>query len=457
MVVTYIMNKFEKNIDDKIVIMHISDIHCGMKNDTHPAYMKQRKQVIDAFFRDIDNIKTEWKPDIIAISGDLGWSGSAEDYEEFGTFLKRLLEKTGLQSESVICCPGNHDKHLPKTATSLKDIQDYYAVDSVLRHINELSSDFTSYSDELKKIGISPLENKAMNPTAKYLFGYRNIRGIDFVVLNSAWLCDYRKDKKFPHADRGNLLFDHDIICSLLGDEDESNIKVFVYHHPDSWLREGDQIGIGTPTALDEIHKNADIILNGHLHEARKIEYATELQFQAGTVSSNDVYQSHCYLLKVIVDKTNFQLSQVHKAEYLSEWIDRTPKWRFREDAAPKFLNKDEAANHYKRNCDNIIKVAEWVKMLVPNPEENIEIIEDIRARLDTYMAELEENGKIDKENLNELLEQLKQTLELSTIVLVMFERLLNEQDLYRNSYKNQEEQTLVKKLEIKDPKSTGV
>lgn len=69
-------------------LMHISDLHFGMHNQA----------VITVFLQELARIS----PDIILISGDLTQRGTAEQYQLFTDFLKKL---PGL----VLPVPGNHD------------------------------------------------------------------------------------------------------------------------------------------------------------------------------------------------------------------------------------------------------------------------------------------------------------------------------------------------------------
>ena len=149
-------------IKDSINVMHLSDIHCGVDDKKLPKYRLERKQTIQAFHRDFDEIPPEWKPDVIAISGDIGWTGCEEDYVKFQDFLQQLLIESGLTMDDIVCCAGNHDKYLPegyKLSKNIKGKSNFYLVDDVYSNLSVFSDNFRAYSEYLKSMNIEPLIN----------------------------------------------------------------------------------------------------------------------------------------------------------------------------------------------------------------------------------------------------------------------------------------------------------
>lgn len=319
-------------------IMHLSDIHCGEMN--RPSYIRNRKDAIEAFHRDFCKIPDEWRPDIIVVTGDLGWSGNEEDYAEFKVFLEQLLKEARLTFENVICCPGNHDKCLPqdyKLSADIKGVSEYYSVESVWDNLTALTKKFECFSRKLKEIGIQPLCNKSQDELTKYLYGYRIIDGIYFMALNSAWLCDWRREKG---ADRGKLLIDADIVCELIDTDLPALPIIVMHHHPKEWLRESEICcSTGGPATVDRIHEVADIILNGHTHEPREYASREWLQYTAGTISSGDTYKFQCYLLKIHINADDPKLSYVEEGEYFSGWREQKIYWSFTNKPIVKYFD----------------------------------------------------------------------------------------------------------------------
>lgn len=343
--------------DKSINIMHISDIHCGIDDKKSPKYRRERKDAIDAFYRDIVNIPIDWRPHIIAITGDIGWTGCSQDYKEFEKFLEKLLEATNLNPEDVICCPGNHDKYLPlnqKFPSSIKGISNYYSIDDVWNNIKPLACNFTNYSKELKNMGIKPLSNNSSLENTKYLYGYQVINGLCFIVLNSAWLCDWREDRKCLNADKNNLLIDGNIVLEILENELPMMPIIVMFHHPSEWLKSKEKSHpYSVPTTIDYINEKANIILNGHTHEPQNEHFRNRLHYIAGTISSDDTYKSECYLLKIFINKDDVKLSTVIEGRYFAEWDNKKVFWRFEKNSASQYFDMQAAIDSLTEEKNN--------------------------------------------------------------------------------------------------------
>lgn len=323
--------------DDKksINIMHISDIHCGIEKGGKQKYKLERKEVIESFYEYLEEIPEDWRPDIIAITGDLGWSGDEEDYKQFSKFLEDLLTKFELTVDDVICCPGNHDKYLPreqKFPKEIKKTRDYYSVNCVYDYMEIFAKDFAAYCNGLRQKEIPPLKNQSAIEGTEFLYGYRVIRGLCFVVLNSAWLCDWRKkDRNNGSLDRGNLTIDDNTVFEIINMNLPQFPVIVMYHHPKEWLREA-EVWVSDdkpPTAIKRIEDMAAIILNGHMHVARCERNREHLHYVAGSISSNDITTSECVLLKVYVDQSNAKSIYVDEARYYSKWRGLEVVWEF--------------------------------------------------------------------------------------------------------------------------------
>lgn len=364
-----------------INILHISDLHFGSKN-IKPEPKRRRKETIQAFFRDFNRIPEDWRPQIIAITGDLAWSGRSEEYSEFNEFLSDLLDITNLAVENVICCPGNHDKFLEKDEKLKKKLygaNKYYEINDIWEHINLLVTNFKNYSQNLNSIGVKPLTNRLAekNEIIPYLFGYRIIEGICFIVLNSAWLCDWREDKKHNEADRGNLLLDKNIVCDIYDLIDRIFPKlptIVMYHHPKDWFKYSEYSNKNSIpyTTIDRVYNMANIILNGHIHEPRDDSPREKLIFIAGTLNSNDSYGSQCYLLKIEVDNDNIGCSTVETGQYYSDWSSKGVKWLFKQDNdKPKPFNINEKYVQIER----ILKEKNKISILLKEIEKETGIL----------------------------------------------------------------------------------
>lgn len=216
--------------EGKINILFVSDLHYGLcKVDDneidYDCHRFTRKKVLDELLsflaenyksshnRNYPNDNLE-KIDVIAIGGDVGWSGKKKDYQEFkDDFLSKIQEYGLVDSDKIVICMGNHDlnrgiaqKHdlARPTAGDFKDIPDNLNLSDV-QTMRKRFKHFEAATKAFAEYGITPLENsytvtsksKTDKQAAAYVYGYRQpIPGVHFVVLNSAW--DHRADDRDP-------------------------------------------------------------------------------------------------------------------------------------------------------------------------------------------------------------------------------------------------------------------
>ena len=99
-------------------ILHLSDLHFGIEKAEKSKYRwrptsKEHWDMLHTLIEtllDRNLVPNEWQPDILAISGDIAWSGQEEEYAEFQKFLDKLLPVLRNNPEKkVLICPGNHD------------------------------------------------------------------------------------------------------------------------------------------------------------------------------------------------------------------------------------------------------------------------------------------------------------------------------------------------------------
>ncbi|HYH99480.1 metallophosphoesterase family protein, partial [Hyalangium sp.] len=92
-----------------IRLLHLSDPHIARSRFafTDSKDQPDPTQLIEMMNRDPE---LETPPDAVVISGDVGWSGTAEEYELAARFIEALqIQWRGAQ---FIVAPGNHDVHL---------------------------------------------------------------------------------------------------------------------------------------------------------------------------------------------------------------------------------------------------------------------------------------------------------------------------------------------------------
>jgi predicted MPP superfamily phosphohydrolase len=89
----------------RLVLYHFSDLHFHRSDDFN------RQIVLRALWEDIKRqMAAGLVPECIAVTGDIAWSGKAEEYKRAETeFFLPLMENTNLSRENIFMVPGNHD------------------------------------------------------------------------------------------------------------------------------------------------------------------------------------------------------------------------------------------------------------------------------------------------------------------------------------------------------------
>lgn len=312
-----------------INILHLSDLHYGVQDAGGGSkdLANLHKRAIDGL---IDTLRTipeehpDWKPDIIAITGDIAWAAKESDYDQAAEFIKELLTIFDLAPEYVILCPGNHDVDLELNKfkvpiQSQEDSEEHLSVDAI-KHRVEPFKNFVKFS---KDLGIPPLQNSVDDDNIiHYLYGCRDIRGIRFAVFNTAW--NVRKKKKQDQKESlwiGALLT-NDVIQQP---KDPSNdLFVSLFHHPfryldDSECRSYDQ----NLVVSQDILEFSDVILNGHVHG--DICAATFMENKAHTFISSTAFDKDstpkgCQIIRIDRSRRCYS-TKVIRYNHRRKWV----------------------------------------------------------------------------------------------------------------------------------------
>ncbi|MBQ8280089.1 MAG: metallophosphoesterase [Roseburia sp.] len=306
----------------EMVVLHISDLHFGIENDRSEKtkYIRPRqKEMIKSLLDTIEEIviaSPEWKPNVVAISGDIAWSGKREEYQLYKEFfVKPLIELLAIEEKHIITCPGNHDIIRERAKRVSRYSRDSKGKDPDVPDLNQQEMEdqaffFGEYVDEL------------CNGDAKEIckaITFEEWPWATFLILNSAWDC--RNDD-----DEGRLRVGLSILENLIEKAPENNCVITLFHHPHTevediveeidrfshqkilnnikrqWLHvsEREPDFTGERTFCSYVEEKSTYILNGHIHketEPQKLGKSTRLV--SGTIYSNDTPRYHCRLLKV--------------------------------------------------------------------------------------------------------------------------------------------------------------
>ena len=141
---------------DSIVILHISDLHFGIENDPNSQHKQvhlRQKEMFSSLIDTLKNIDGNWKPNVIAISGDIAWSGEEEEYSLYKEhFVNPVNEVFGIDENHIITCPGNHDLIRNNAANYIRPSPNVYDSDIspiMPSNINDRKKHFEGYINKL--------------------------------------------------------------------------------------------------------------------------------------------------------------------------------------------------------------------------------------------------------------------------------------------------------------------
>ncbi len=254
----------------KVNILHLSDLHFGVEpSEERPATtaLAQRKNTLDGLINELKDIKAEWKPDVVVISGDIGWKGSDADYAKARTWIKDdLLKVLDLSVDDLVMCAGNHDisrkytKGMPPPS-SPEDADDWLSIES-LENFIRLFEGYNKFCQELRIPELSIKDNKY------HLIGERQLKDLRFVVLNSAWFSREKDDSGKLWI--GMPQIDVMKAASQLTDPenyDTGPITIATLHHPKEWLNHYEiNAEEGRKDTYGCLAECCHVILSGHVH-----------------------------------------------------------------------------------------------------------------------------------------------------------------------------------------------
>jgi len=250
--------------------LHLSDWHQG-----GPDW--DRSVVLEKLLDRIEH-RAEIAPelgnlDFVVFSGDLAFSGAAEEFESaWSALLEPVLKLTGVGPERMFIVAGNHDLErsrfdllpaaLEKRRTLRTEIMPWL-VDGEKRQ--RLLDPFRAYSNFVA----SHLQHQSAWASASTFEA--GGRAVGIAGLNSALLCG-REDEAGKVRDYGSLAVGEPQFRAALKAVEKADVRIFVLHHPFDWLLEFDRNDIRRPLLTA-----AHFVLMGHVHQPEiRAERGTE-------------------------------------------------------------------------------------------------------------------------------------------------------------------------------------
>lgn len=276
-------------------ILHLSDLHLRdgttWESDAMLARLVAKVRELAASGR---------KPDLIAITGDLAYSGQKRDYQLVEKWLKgQLLPAAGLGPEALLLVPGNHDVDRGQTTSVMVS-----ALDDALRKADQdklagvlndkvqrklIHQRYTQYVAFLGRLGVA----HPRTPSWTWAVEVRGVK-LSFAGLDTALL--------HTHDDvQGRLVLGLAAVNAVLPPLDPASpdMVIALAHHPLGWLVQSDKDVVEPP-----LRARAHLLLRGHLHEP-SYTFTVSPQHRLVELPAGASYAGHAWPM-------SFQLIELH-------------------------------------------------------------------------------------------------------------------------------------------------
>lgn len=303
------------------MIIQVSDIH--LKNQGNVAAER-----IGDIAKAVANVEVELQAAVIALAGDVAYSGAADEYAVARTCVTTLKAQLEAKLRSVpvfvLGTPGNHDCNFKDEKSARSILIDSIAKDpsraigqDVLAQCTEVQANFFTFLDEVQApVRIRNLAN------AYYEF---EIPVNESMVL---FRCYNTAIGSVLHEKPGNLAVPHSILNSAAPPRAYDYV-VSIFHHPYNWFSQ-----FNVRTFRKHIDATSDLILTGHEHDSDNYAKYTRrgefMMYLEGPAFQEEESAAYSGFNAIWVDL----VAQQHKIitfgwnETLFEPTTATPKWQ---------------------------------------------------------------------------------------------------------------------------------
>lgn len=235
-------------MDGGFSIVHLSDLHLRITNG-QPSIAPDATQALAAAIR----AHATTREVLVALTGDVAWSGKIDEYEHARAVLRALLDELARDFTriEVALLPGNHDVDLasdPLRDLALQGIRQNPPPSlQVLRALCQSQTPFFDFVADIQG-NAAGWDSRTVARRSLALGG----GNIQITALNTA-CCSAL------HESPGSLFLDVD----ALPDRGEgADCHVVLMHHPLHWLHESVR-----KICADWIGRTAEVVLMGHEHQ----------------------------------------------------------------------------------------------------------------------------------------------------------------------------------------------
>jgi tetratricopeptide (TPR) repeat protein/predicted phosphodiesterase len=262
-----------------ITWLHISDFHVR-SGDPY-----DRDVVLGALVKSAAEYRHQGRsPDLIFATGDIAHSGKPQEYELAEKFFDDLLSAVDLPKERLFVIPGNHDVDrdlgigLARTLDSREEADKYFHPDRPHPHLTQKLDAYLKWHNRyFAGIRAAPGNSTCALVDPINLNGHR----LGILLVNSALFCQDDEDHARLCVGRRCL---QPALVKL--NELNADLKIALIHHPLEWLNP-----IEASNIQAELESSVDILLRGHLHEAR-IESIASPEGESLRCAAGAAYQS---------------------------------------------------------------------------------------------------------------------------------------------------------------------
>lgn len=244
---------------NKIIWWHFSDVHWKV------GASSERSRFLNRLWLHLQSkLVAHGIPDFIVISGDIAYSGAADEYTDARTGFIDPLMSLFSDPPLVFLVPGNHDvsRDVSKWVNSK-------AIDSI-----SSKAQLEDFLDDPTAVGMVEIPFKAFLEFSKEImpdvewgtlgWSYSlTIKGkrVRIVGANSAWASSYNKDEEGRVSDERKLLVGQSQVSDLGDAAGERELSLYVQHHPLRFLN-----SIFEHTLRHFVQRRFDFFLSGHAH-----------------------------------------------------------------------------------------------------------------------------------------------------------------------------------------------
>jgi predicted MPP superfamily phosphohydrolase len=299
-----------------IRILHLSDFH--FRTSTNWASEPVLMRLAD----DVRKLVAEGLvPDLVAITGDLAFSGKEAEYTLAELWLQeRLLPAIGRSgAESLYLVPGNHDVDRSKVGVAAKILQDGLLKGQTQQALAEILSDSSQrgllLGRHLEYLRFANRFRATRQLEVPWWSRTVTIRGVKLHLagLDSAWMST-------GDEDQSRLLVSDWQVQQVIKGADGCDLSVALIHHPWGWLAEWDR------TVRPGVCRSCGVVLSGHLHQAEPEQRSglrkAVLELAAGACYEGSNYQNSYQLVELdpVAGRARVHL-RVWDQRYGLEWV----------------------------------------------------------------------------------------------------------------------------------------